>query len=480
MIPVSADTIESSKRKFYANLWLVKAVVYVRISADLANDGHGVKQQADECLALADRLGWTVVETYRDNDISAYSGKIRPGYEKMLTAIESGRAKAIIAWHTDRLHRSLTELERFADVCRRNDVRVETCKAGHIDFSTASGQLVAGMLAVAAKHEVAHMVERQKSSHTRRAIEGRYRGGRRPFGFEADGVTLRPLEASAIHDATDRVLRGESLRSIVRAWNLQGLETSTGTRWSSSTLRQTLLRPRNAALVEHHGEIVGPAEWEAIVSEDDWRAVKAIFSDPSRRSKHTRERRWIGSNVFICGVCGRALSVGVTSRGVRQYRCLEGAHLSRALEPVDEYVSELAVLRLSRPDAGLILEPDDDIDIPTLQVERDKLQARLNELSIMFADSVIDGSQLKSGTSRLRSMMTDIDEKLASARGVSPIANLVLSAGDVVEAWTSLSPDLAGKVISELMTVTILPVPRGERNKPFNPEYVGIKWKVGH
>ena len=43
-----------------------------------------------ECRELADRLGWTVVEVYCDNDLSAYSGKRRPQYEQLLSDIESG------------------------------------------------------------------------------------------------------------------------------------------------------------------------------------------------------------------------------------------------------------------------------------------------------------------------------------------------------------------------------------------------------
>src|SRR5688500_5358433 len=89
-----------------------KAAIYVRISEDKTGAGLGIERQEDDCRALAGRLGWDVVEPiFEDNDVSAYSGKPRPGYRALLAALRAGNADAVICWHTDRLHRSPVELE---------------------------------------------------------------------------------------------------------------------------------------------------------------------------------------------------------------------------------------------------------------------------------------------------------------------------------------------------------------------------------
>ncbi|MGL5441725.1 MAG: recombinase family protein [[Mycobacterium] stephanolepidis] len=93
------------------------ALIYTRISKDRAGAGLGVDRQREDCQKLADSLGWTVVETFSDNDISAFSGKRRPAYEAMLAALDAGKAQAVIAWHTDRLHRKPMELEGFIELC---------------------------------------------------------------------------------------------------------------------------------------------------------------------------------------------------------------------------------------------------------------------------------------------------------------------------------------------------------------------------
>jgi site-specific DNA recombinase len=61
-----------------------RAAIYCRISRDRIGAGLGVERQETECRELAARLGWTVAVVYVDNDISAYSGKARPGYRALL------------------------------------------------------------------------------------------------------------------------------------------------------------------------------------------------------------------------------------------------------------------------------------------------------------------------------------------------------------------------------------------------------------
>ena len=59
----------------------MRAAVYTRISQDATGQRAGVTRQLEDCEALADRLGWEVTHRYGDNDLSAYSGRTRPGFE---------------------------------------------------------------------------------------------------------------------------------------------------------------------------------------------------------------------------------------------------------------------------------------------------------------------------------------------------------------------------------------------------------------
>src|SRR4051812_36621755 len=78
--------------------------------------GLGVQRQEEDCRREAARLGYTIAEAYVDNDVSAYSGKPRPEYDRLLQDIATGHVEAVVVWHTDRLTRSPRELETFIEV----------------------------------------------------------------------------------------------------------------------------------------------------------------------------------------------------------------------------------------------------------------------------------------------------------------------------------------------------------------------------
>jgi site-specific DNA recombinase len=459
------------------------AVVYSRISKDREGAGLGVERQRADCVALAASLGWTVVQEFSDNDISAYGGRLRPSYEAMCAMVDAGQADAILSWHTDRLHRSPRELEGFIDLCERRSVEIRTVQAGTIDLSNASGRMVARMLGAAARHEVEHSVERQRRAKLAAAVAGKYRGGRRAFGYEPDGMTIRPAEADALRSATTDFLAGVSLGQLSRRWNEQGLRTSmSGGEWTARTLRNVLLRPRNAALITHDGQIIGSAQWPAVVPEGDFYAVQSVLRGPGRRDGKLHERKYLGVGVYVCGVCGAHMRSHFGAAGKRQtrgYVCSASPHLHRVGEPLDEYINALVLKRLSQPDAALVLGGG-GVDLGALQRNRDGLQERLDELAAMFAEGALDGTQLKAGTAVLRDKLTAADAQVARARSSSVLADLVLSGDDLVSAWGTTSIDVRGKVVNALMTVTVLKAPRGRQpgGEYFNPQYVRIEWKV--
>lgn len=100
----------------------MRCAIYCRISLDATGEELGVTRQLEDCKALVASLGWEVLEVYVDNDISASSGKIRPQYRAMLSAIKAGEIQAVIAWHPDRLYRKLRDLEELIEVAESSSL----------------------------------------------------------------------------------------------------------------------------------------------------------------------------------------------------------------------------------------------------------------------------------------------------------------------------------------------------------------------
>lgn len=462
------------------------AIIYARISQDRAGAGLGVDRQREDCLALAATLGWTVVAVHEDNDVSAYSGKRRPGYAALLADLDAGRADAVLAWHTDRLHRSPRELEDYVDLCERRGIVTRTVKAGELDLSTPTGRAVARTVGAWARFESEHKADRVRRAHEQAAVEGRWRGGARPFGWRLDGAggaVVDAVEAAVVRDATAAVLAGASLGGIVADLNARGIPTSTGGPWNTTSLRQVLTRPRNAGLSELRGEVVGRTGWPVLVPEEQWRAVVAVLSDPGRRRSVSNRARHLLSGIATCGVdgCGRVLrinSVATRSRsGPRYrtvYRCLTPGrgHVARDTEALDGYVARLVVARLGLPDAaGLFAAPSGGAGQPAA-VEADAVRARLVEAADQYADGVITGAQLARITGRLRERLGVLEAEVAGRVRAGALAGFAGRDPQVV--WDGLSVERRRAVVALLVRVRVLPVP--SRNGGFDPRWVDVEW----
>ena len=473
----------------------LRAAIYVRISQDRSGEGKGVDRQEGDCRALADRLGATAVRVYSDNDISAYSGKKRPGYLSLCEDIERGAVDVVIAWHPDRLHRSPIELEHFITLIEGRKTGVHTVQAGLWDLSSPSGRMVARQLGAVARYESEHKGERIKAARVQQALAGQFHGGMRPYGFERDGVTVRESEAVEIVRMYEQTVAGVSLRQIVADLNRRGVPTATQRGpWTSVTVRDTIKRPRNAGWSVHKGEIVGKAVWPALVSEETWKAAVAIITDPSRRTTPGNTPRWLGSGVYLCDVCKNAdMRVSVSSGKPRKvYRCRSRdlkavEHVHRDALHLDAFVEETVVARLERPDtlSQLITRNDGGGEALALRVEQTALRQRLDSLADLFAAGDIDARQLASGSTQMKAKLSEIDTALVSLGMRSPLEEL--AGRDVRKAWFGTKEDRSDglslghrrAIVDALMTVTVLRAPSGRRadGRYFDPAFVKIKWK---
>src|SRR5437899_1663668 len=223
----------------------VRAGVYARISSDREGDGLGVARQIEDCERLAERKGWRVVERYVDDDVSAWSGKRRPEYARSLADLEAGSINGLLVYDLDRLHRQPSELESFIDLCQRLRLTNVASVSGDIDLTTADGQFQARILGAVAKKESDDKSRRIRRKHLEIASEGRVSGGgSRPYGYEADKVTIRPAEAAVVADCAKRLLAGEPVRSIAQDLNDRGVPSASGRQWSPQSLRRMLASPR--------------------------------------------------------------------------------------------------------------------------------------------------------------------------------------------------------------------------------------------
>ncbi len=304
------------------------AAVYARISSDPNDTALGVTRQVKDCLALAERKGWTVGEVFTDNDVSATSGRPRPEYQRMMTALAAGRFGALVVWDVDRLTRTPRELEDVVDIAERQGVALASV-GGEIDLATPQGRLTARIKGNVAKHESEQLARRVRAKMAERAVSGQPHG-RIAYGWRREQVyddqgrrlgsrdVLHPEQAEVIRSSSTAVLAGESLRSVVAGLNSRGVLSLNGKPWTTTTLRGVLLRERNVGQRVHQGQVVGAGAWEPVFDEDTYRRLVALLTYPARRTSPTSSAiKYLLSGLARCGVCGgpmRVLTAGGDGR----------------------------------------------------------------------------------------------------------------------------------------------------------------------
>jgi site-specific DNA recombinase len=416
--------------------------------------------------------------------VSAYSGKRRPGFEALLAAVKNGELDALICWHPDRLYRSMRDLERLIEVADVARVKLKTVQGGDLDLSTSAGRMVGRILGATARQESEHTAERRRLANAQRRAAGKWRlDGPRSFGYSKTGEPLEP-EASALRQAVTDVLAGASLRSIAIDWNGRGLTTTRGGTWANPQLRRTLANPLNAGLVCYEGRVVGSGEWEPLIDKDTHLGLAAFLNDPARKPGSAFLRTHLLSGVARCGVCDAPLYAVYPHKGSgdprHTYSCRAsgGAHVGRLGPLLDEYLEGFVLGLFSRPKdrkrLAALLNGGRNVDVKALQARRDALQARMDELARMFTAGDIDSSQLRSGTAEYKAQLADIDKALGAKALRSPAAGM-LAADDPRAYWHECSADIRGKIITDVMTVTVLPAPRGrwfkDRELPTSSEW---------
>lgn len=396
----------------------------------------------------------------------------------MLQDVKNGNLDAILAWHTDRLHRRLIELEEFVDIVKQQRTQVVTYQAGDLNLSTSQGLMQARMMGVFAQAEVEQTIARLQSKKSAMAAAGEYRGGPRPYGYEKDGVTVRESEAVVVARATKQIIAGRTLAAVARELNDEGLTTSTGRPWTYSRLKDVILRPRNAGKLNQgrheRGElkIIGDAKWPGIVEYEEWYTAYKLLTDKSRRRQNGNDTKWLGSGIYLCGKCGEPLRVaphgGTKMQNTARrylYRCVASAHLTVSTEPTDRFVRMVIAEYLRDPRFAKAFEDrseqvGEDRQSRALQVRR------LETIENDYAEGLTNGTAFKKANLKVQKNIEEIDKRLSAAmrRSVtSPVSN----AENPIEAFRKASIDVQRAVLNTLIRVEIGPAPyRGSRWSP--------------
>jgi site-specific DNA recombinase len=460
------------------------SAIYARISSDREGTQAGVRRQVDDCHALAERRGWPVAEVYVDDDVSAFSGRRRPEYRRMLADLSAGTVDAVVVWHLDRLHRQPRELEEFIDVCDAAKVKNLATVSGDIDLATGDGLLHARIMGAVASKESADKSRRIRRKHEELAAEGKPSGGgARPYGFELDKVTVRADEAAVIRETAGRLLGGESLGSVCRDLNDRQLFTSTAKQWQPSRLRRMMQTGRISGQREHHDVIVGPAQWPAIITTHQTSQLRTKLNDPAR--KRTRApRRYVLSGMVRCGRCDQKMVSRPRANGDRCYVCNSGpgrpgcGRISIAAENLEALVIEAVLYRLDSPELAVALTndiPNDTVSTDT-QTALDADQTQLEELAAAYGEGKFSLAEWLAARTPIETRITTARKKLSRLTNTTVLDGYLGDSAHLRTLWDDLTISRRQAIIKALLDhLTIAPSSPGHRR--FDSNRITPTWK---
>ncbi|MFJ4224974.1 recombinase family protein [Microbacterium sp. NPDC089695] len=200
----------------------MNVIGYLRVSTD--RQDYGVDAQREVIEREAERRGWTV-HYIVDHGKSARSLR-RDGVQEALSLLASGEYDTLVIAKLDRLSRSVVDFGNILRTATKQGWSLIALDLG-IDMTTATGQLVAGILMQVAEWEAKIIGERTKAAL---AVAKKERG------IVPGPVSAVPAEV-ADQIAAMRA-EGLTLQAIADDLNSAGIASPRGGRWYPTSVRR--------------------------------------------------------------------------------------------------------------------------------------------------------------------------------------------------------------------------------------------------
>lgn len=494
---------------------MTKCWLYARISEDPREQRRGVERQLRDLRAHARKHGWEICGEFSDNDLSAHKDEERPGYDQVMAAVieaapdlvKAGEQVVLLGYHPSRVWRRRVERAQAIEDLRRAKVCVAFEAGGFFDMTKATERSQLSQVGESDTLESEVKSERVAREALARAEEGRANAGvqygwRRIYEFDKRGKVIGFTDVKdeefgpIVEEVIDRLDRAESQRKITEDMNRRRIPppgadltfkkkkrapgNEDGMRWGNTTVKKLALRPANAGLRVHHGELF-PAAWPALVAREKWERVCVRLTDPARSKLVDGQRKHLLSwGIGECGVCDDRLRVARKGKSrAPLYVCDGVGCVGRNEAYVDEWTGAVVCARLARPDAVLVFGGDEDAAAAELE-KAEGLRHRLNEAAEEYADGVLTRAQLSQITKRLKARIAEHEAESKRLRPDTALLDGILGAPlEEAEArWAALDVVQKRAVLEILnVRVRILPVARG--GPGFDPDTVLILTKDG-
>jgi len=436
----------------------VRVGVYVRRSTDDEHQPYSIEAQDARLAAyISSQPGWRQAARFADDASGATTA--RPGLQRALAAARAGAFDVLLVYRVDRLTRSLRDLVTLLDDLDGAGVAFRSATEP-FDTATPMGRMLAQMLGMFAQFERDTIIDRVIAGMERKAAAGKWKGGRRPFGYQADPATST-LVADAGEAAIIRLIFQAytqdrlGTRTIAHVLNGRGHRTTTGGPWSAHQVARVLsnrtylgeLTFRGITTTGCHPAIIDDATFA-----EAQRILAARGEDHSKRAANGSD--YLLTGLMRCPSCGKAM-IGTRAHGrsrvYRYYTCFTRArydtarcHASRLDADAVEHAVITALASFYRDQHNLIADAisaalashqagQDGKRAELAAAERDlaRIGAAIDRYLAAFENGTLEPedlaerlAQLKARSQQLRARRDELAGQLAALPAAPPPATL--------------------------------------------------------
>lgn len=334
---------------------------YTRESAAHAKQkaGRTVRSCAEQESLIhdwADGVGQRVKHVYSD-DVSAsdYGTRAREQWEDLMEELAAARphSAALVCFAVSRMSRDMAVWAPLVVMCRDRGVLI-VVDGKVYDPTNSNDEFSLIILFAVATKQSRDTSENVQRAINKDAVKGRPHG-RRVYGLDRlyDPKTgelveqfPHPDQAPVVRRIFDVLATGAGPSACATRLNRDGITSSTGARWSKTTITNMARNKAYIGIRRHKGQ-ESAATWKPIVEQETFWRVQRLLSDRARPVPRAVTTTYMLSSVMGCFACKYKSRTSKRVYG-RAYVCPEGHYLVRA-DDVEPWVTEVLLAYLRNP-----------------------------------------------------------------------------------------------------------------------------------
>lgn len=327
------------------------------------------------CIREAEKLGYKEYKVYKDVE-SGYSNT-RSEYLKLLEDIKAGKIKTLILYESSRLTRDELEHQLVYRLFKEKGIKIYTVNHGWLDLNNEDDIFLTSLLNLLDAREGRKTATRVRARMKELCENGRWTGGKAPFGYRLidKELILVEEEAQIVKEIFSLFIKGTSRKNLSRAFGI-----------APKNLRRMLVNPLYMGELKYHSRMKVNGKW---ISQKNYETFKGIhtpiiskedFEMAQERVKELvpikSEKASIFKGLLYCP-CGKRLTYkktngkykGVTYKG-EYYLCSEYTDIC-----LKSYIKEEQIYKLVIQEIKKVIK---EIDVNFSEYSSDKEKTILN------------------------------------------------------------------------------------------------------